>query len=99
MTLADLRQAALLLPEGASLTLPRDAVLAATQEGAPVALHATPEPDRWLTADQVAERYHVTKRWTYDHADALGARRLSRRCVRFSERGIERYMARQGRAS
>lgn len=100
-TLADLRRAAELLPFGAFLTLPRDALLAAIADagGAGVATD-TPviaDPERWLTAEQVAETYHVTRRWCYDHAKALGARHLSRRCVRFPERGIERFLARRNK--
>jgi hypothetical protein len=33
-------------------------------------------PKRMLTAAQVAERWGVARRWVYDHAEALGARRL-----------------------
>jgi len=104
MTLADLRRAAELLPAGSSLTLPREALLAALEgsengNGAG-ATHAKPPAsnevdEQWLTAEQVAELLHVSQRWCYDHEDTLGAKRLSRRCVRFSSRAVQRYMARR----
>ena len=52
-------------------------------------------PERWLTAAQVAEILATTRRWCYDHEDELGAKRLSRRCVRFSEAAVRRYMERR----
>ena len=51
--------------------------------------------DRWLTADDVAERLATSTRWVYDHVDQLGGRRLSRRCVRFSEAAVHRYVDRR----
>jgi|SRR6266851_3088260 len=50
----------------------------------------------WLTAEQVARRYNVSRRWVYDHAHELGAQRLGRGTrarLRFSARTIQRYMA------
>jgi hypothetical protein len=103
MTLADLRRAAELLPAGSAVTLPREALLAALDgsENGNGTATASPKPpanddvdDQWLTAEQVAELLHVSARWAYDHAKILGARHLSRRCVRFSSRAVRRYMAR-----
>lgn len=83
------------MPSGASVTLPVSE-LRQWIDAEGVAPPALPEPvEEWLTAEQVAERLGVTQRWCYDHQEALGARRLSRRCVRFSGRAIARYMARQ----
>ena len=100
MTLDDLRRAAELLPAGALLTLPRDALLDALSanvlDAQPTTAQANgAEPVRWLTAEECAEILHVSARWCYDHAVDLGARRLSRRCVRFSSRAVARYMARR----
>ena len=97
MTLSDLRRIAELLPPGGSITLPRDEVLAAldTTSAAVRPVAVAGEPETWLTAEECAKRLNVTKRWCYDHADKLGGRRLSRRCVRFSTRAVDRYMARR----
>jgi hypothetical protein len=94
MTLADLRRAAELLPPGSAVSIPREALLAALDDApAPVAEQS---PEAWLTADQVAERLRCSPRWVYDHGQQLGARHLSRRCVRFSSRAIDRYLSRKG---
>jgi len=97
MTLADLRRAAELLPAGASLTLPRDAVLAALAgtdgergDVVPVAV----EPERWIKAEECAALLNVTPRWVYDHAKELGGKSLSPRCKRFSGRAVALYLKR-----
>ncbi len=52
---------------------------------------------RLLTADEVAERLGVDRRWVYRHADELPfTRRLSEGTLRFSERGLERWERRLG---
>jgi hypothetical protein len=57
---------------------------------------ASPAADRWLTAEQAAPLLGVTVRWMYDHAKNLPfAKRLSRKCLRFSESGLVRYRDRQ----
>lgn len=59
---------------------------------------APPAPlaaERWLTAEEVAERLGVSVRWCYDHADQLGGKRLSRRCLRFPESAVRRYLERR----
>lgn len=100
--LADLRRAAELLPPGSSVTVPREALLAALNDGdnADVDQGDTPareqaSAEQWLTAEEAAELLHVSARWVYDHGDKLGVRRLSRRCVRFSSRAVARYSARR----
>ncbi len=51
------------------------------------------EPDRLLTPEAAAARFGVTKRWLLSHADEIpGLRRLSRKIVRFSERGLARFL-------
>ncbi len=48
--------------------------------------------ERLLTADQVAARLGVSRRWVYRKAGALPfTRRLSCGTLRFSERGLERW--------
>lgn len=63
------------------------------------AIGATPAPaatDRMLTAQEAAPLLGVTPRWLYDHARQLPfARRLSRKCLRFSEAGLLRHRERQ----
>lgn len=51
-------------------------------------------PEHGLTAEQVAERLGVSTRWVYKHADRLGGKRLSARCVRFPESAINRKLSR-----
>jgi hypothetical protein len=37
-------------------------------------------------------------RWLYRHADKIpGTKRLSRKCVRFSEKGLKRWLAAKGK--
>jgi predicted DNA-binding transcriptional regulator AlpA len=52
------------------------------------------ESDRLLTPEETAQRLGQTRRWLYRHAETLPfARRLSRKALRFSERGLERWLA------
>ena len=91
-----LLRAAELMPDGASVTIPREALIDALTGPEPAL--PTPEPrqdgDRLLTAAEAAERLGVDKRWLYEHADDLPFRRkLSDRCTRYSEKELERYMS------
>jgi hypothetical protein len=57
-----------------------------------------PGPDRMLSPDQAARMFGVTRRWLLERADDLpGARRLSKKVIRFSERALSRHLA-KGRA-
>jgi hypothetical protein len=48
--------------------------------------------DQLLTAEDAAQILRVTPRWLYRHANRLPfARRLSRKCLRFSEVGLRRW--------
>lgn len=49
-----------------------------------------------LTPDEVAERLGTHKKWVYRHAGELGAIRLSRRAMRFTEAGVTSYLERYG---
>ncbi|MGH2652209.1 MAG: helix-turn-helix transcriptional regulator [Actinomycetota bacterium] len=54
------------------------------------------EPDRLLTVHEAAQRLGVRPRWVYGHARTLPfVVRLPGRGVRFSERGIARYLKRK----
>ena len=58
-------------------------------------LDGTPEertPDRLLSAEVAAERMGVSKRYIYNHADTLPFTKRLGRTVRFSERGLERWL-------
>jgi len=53
-----------------------------------------PDPDRLLTAVEVAPMLKVSPRWLYRHAGKLPfTKRLSRKALRFSELGLQRYLA------
>lgn len=61
-------------------------------------LETTPpsaDPERTLTAAQVAKLLATSERWVYDHQEQLGGRRLSRRCLRFPVSGVRRYLDRR----
>jgi len=53
-----------------------------------------PPGDRLLTVEQAAEKLAVNVGWLYRHADRLRFTvRVSPRRLRFSERGIDKYIA------
>lgn len=49
-------------------------------------------PDRWLTADEAAKLLNVTPRWLYRRRLPF-AKRLSKKCLRFSESGLRKWQA------
>jgi excisionase family DNA binding protein len=52
-----------------------------------------PGPDELLTAVEAAERLGVSRQWVYRHQDTLPfMRRLGAGTLRFSARGLERWM-------
>jgi len=54
-----------------------------------------PQAGPLLSADQVAERLGVSRRWVYRHRKALGGRKVGAK-VRFSEDDLRRYLERRG---
>jgi hypothetical protein len=69
---------------------------ARVEAGAPTGAPGGPATDHLLSPEETAQRLGVSIRWLYRHADSLGfARRLSRKTLRFSERGLDRYLARR----
>lgn len=52
---------------------------------------AAPE-DRYLKAEDVADRLRVSKQWVHGHRTELGGVKLSEGCLRFRERDVERYL-------
>jgi predicted DNA-binding transcriptional regulator AlpA len=54
--------------------------------------HQPEESNQLLTAEDAAKILRVTPRWLYRHANRLPfTRRLSRKCLRFSEAGLRRW--------
>ncbi len=51
-----------------------------------------PEVGEYLTADELAAKLRVRPKWCYEHADDLGAVRLSTGCVRFPVRAVMRLI-------
>jgi predicted DNA-binding transcriptional regulator AlpA len=103
-TLDDLRRAAELLPPGASLTLSRESLLAALNGGGSngkvdISTEiSTPAVDaeRWLSAKDVAERLDVSPRYVYAHRRSFPfTKELPGGAIRFSERGLRRWMERR----
>lgn len=86
-------EAASALVELASL----QAVVAARLRAAPVSAlseASTPEGDRLLTAEDLAERFGRSVAWVYRQAKHWNfTRRVTRRTVRFSEAGLQRFLA------
>ena len=100
-TIDSLRRAAEALPPGSFIMLPCSALLK-TSELTNGAEPISPEPvtvephDRLLKVSEVAERLGVSRKWVYDHADSFPfTRRLGGQTLRFSERGLERWLAQQ----
>jgi excisionase family DNA binding protein len=53
------------------------------------------QPDRLLTVREVARRLGVSPRYVYSRVDKYPfARRIGAKTLRFSERGLERWLAR-----
>lgn len=96
MTLDDLRRAAELLPAGSSLTLSREAILEALATTPVADPAAVPVADRWLTAQDVAQRLHCSVRHVYAkrHTFPFARQLPGTGGVRFSEQGLEAWMKR-----
>ncbi len=56
--------------------------------------HEVPNGETLLTAEAVAKQLGTSARWVYDHADDLGGKRLSPRCLRFPDSAVRRYVER-----
>ena len=54
-----------------------------------------PTGEPMLTPAAVAKQLGTSARWVYDHADELGGKRLSPRCLRFGEEAVRRYLERR----
>jgi hypothetical protein len=94
-----LRALAEALPPGSAVTVPCEWLLEVVSNGS--APNADEVPEKMLTAPQVAEMLNIggeesktPERWVYAHAEKLGGKRLSRRCLRFPESAVKRYLAR-----
>ena len=57
-----------------------------------------PELDEWLTPEEYEELTHISTRWLYDNADTLPfVRRVNRKVLRVSKKGLIRWMETRGR--
>lgn len=57
---------------------------------------STHAEDQLLTVEEAAQVLGQTAKWVYRHADGLPfTRRLSRRNLRFSKLGLQKYLARK----
>jgi excisionase family DNA binding protein len=88
-----LHELASALPAGAAVPVPREWLLDLL---ANVAREAPPEAvDRLLTVEEVAERLGATPKYVYRQAGRWPFRRkLGGRTLRFSERGLARWLER-----
>jgi hypothetical protein len=76
------------------LAVELDAAIARASALAAQARPAQIEPDRLLSPTEAALLFGVKARWLLEHADEIpGARRLSRKTIRFSERALRRHLA------
>jgi excisionase family DNA binding protein len=60
----------------------------------PAPASPAPSVDRLLTPDEAAAVLGVHRRWIYDNADLLGAKKLSRRKLRIPEAALQEYLRR-----
>lgn len=54
-----------------------------------------PETDRYLSVQEVAERFHVTPRWIYRHKKQMPHSQPSRKVLLFPEASLQRWFARR----
>jgi hypothetical protein len=53
-----------------------------------------PEADHLLSPEEAAKKFNVNKRWLLERTDEIsGAKRLSRKVIRFSEKPLARYLS------
>lgn len=89
LNLNHLRSVAQCLPPGTTLPVPREVLL----ELLDAPLKPPEVDDRLLTVDEAAEQLRVKPEWLYRHSRELPfTRKLSRRQLRFSERGLRRWV-------
>ncbi len=75
------------------------ALAAHLMEPEPEQENGRPTGNALLTADQVAERLSVDRKWVYTHRDELGGLNLSRKRLRFPSDAVERYIQRRKAAT
>ena len=92
MNAAGLRELAASLPPGTAVPVPREWLLELLASNSPP---ISKPAERMLTAEEVAPLLNTTLRWVYSHANQLGGKRLSRRCLRFPESAIRRRIERR----
>lgn len=94
---ADLPQAAVmnLLLRAASVQNILTARLISCAASAPIEVAIDDAGDRLLTPDEVAQRFRRSSKFVYRHASKWPFARRVGRGWRFSEKGLERWIARQ----
>jgi predicted DNA-binding transcriptional regulator AlpA len=91
--LTGLRALAAALPAGTPIPVPAEVLLELCANGSAAPVAAPTE--RMLAAEEVAKLLGTTERWVYSHAEQLGGKRFSRRCLRFPEPTVRRCMERR----
>jgi hypothetical protein len=94
MTHAELLAALTVLPTTSRVEFEVADLLAAVRETA-LTPAAPEQPETWMTAKEVGAMLGTSSRWAFDHQKELGGRKLSRKCVRFSSRAVQRHLARR----
>lgn len=68
-------------------------IVSALSTTVPAHTSATDEVERLLLPAEAASMFGVKVRWLLEHADDIpGTRRLSRKVIRFSQRGLRRFL-------
>ena len=94
---AALRVLAEALPPSAAVPVPRETLLDLLDGQAPCeVIVAPPPPDRLLNVEAAAQMIGVEPRWLYRHGTRQSfTHKLGRRTVRYSERGLLKWVERQ----
>jgi hypothetical protein len=84
-----------LLPEGTKLELLREDLLKALRGAEPSPPDSEPSPngDRWLSAQEAAEKLGYKRGWIYTHADELPFVNKVNGKFRCSENALDKYMS------
>ena len=53
-----------------------------------------PPLESYISPEEAARLFNVTRQWLYRHADEIpGCQRLSRKCLRIPESGLRKFLA------
>jgi hypothetical protein len=89
-------EATKLIVQLSAILLSAGARLSGSADGQGQEASSAPDPDdRLLSVNEAAIRLNVNRRWLYaNHHRLPFAKKLSRKALRFSERGLERWLQR-----